>query len=74
MGWDGTWGHGEHPLMERFHERRLERLTGFLDLDAGQVEQWRVAIAAREEAREEAQEEAQEDKVKTQLLIYGLEV
>lgn len=45
--WGGAWAGGDHPRLERMHERRLERLTVVLDLNEQQVEQWEEAHAAR---------------------------
>jgi len=48
----GGWGADDHPRMEQFHERRLERMADVLDLSAQQIEQWQEIFASRNVKRE----------------------
>jgi Spy/CpxP family protein refolding chaperone len=45
-----TDGDGDHPVLERFHEERMEHLAVFLDLTDQQVEQWRAVHESRRQA------------------------
>ena len=56
-GQEGGWADGERPGREGMQERRLERLTVFLDLNAEQVEQWRAAHEERAEVRQSGRAE-----------------
>lgn len=53
-GSHAPWGgeDGDPALFERFHDRRLEHLAGFLDLTEQQVAQWQAVHESRRGAME----------------------
>lgn len=52
-----SWADGDHPGLERMHERRLERLTEMLELTDQQVEQWQQIHATYAESAPASREE-----------------
>jgi len=51
-GFEGgaRWGGGEHPRMEAFGARRMERVAALLDLNEQQIQEWHLLHEGRAES------------------------